>query len=87
MKIIKQPVDMIAYFNVEGILMPIKFRLESDDKMLKTIKISNVLYHTEEKFAGNLVRTYACNVIIDAFEKPCELKYHVHNCKWFLFKI
>ena len=87
MKVVRQPVDMIAYFNIEGVIMPLKFRLETEDNQLKTIKVLTILYHKEEKIAGNLIRTYACTIDHNSLEKPCEIKYELNSCKWFLFKI
>lgn len=87
MKVLRQPVDMIAWFNVEGIIMPLKFRLETEANLLQTVKIKDILYHKEEKVAGHLTRTYACTVILNGLSKPCELKYELDTCKWILFKI
>lgn len=87
MKVLRQPVDMIAWFNVEGVIMPLKFRLETEEHRLKTIKIQDILYHKEEKIAGLLTRTYACTVIINGVSMPCEIKYELNTCKWILFKI
>jgi hypothetical protein len=87
MKVIRQPVDMIAWFNVEGVIMPLKFRLETEHHTLETVKIHKILYHTEEKVAGNLIRTYACTIQQNNLEKPCEIKYELGTCKWILFKI
>lgn len=50
MKVIMEPVEMIGWFDLKGVLMPIKFRLETKDHELKkTVKVNKVLYHTEEK--------------------------------------
>lgn len=87
MKVVMEPIDMIAWFNIKGILMPLKFRLETEDHSLKTIKINNVLYHTEENIAGNPIRTYTCTITLNDIEQSCELKYEVKTCKWILFKI
>ena len=87
MKVVRQPVDMIAWFNVEGVIMPLKFRLETEDHTLKTVKIVDILYHKEDKIAGNNVRTYACTININNLEKSCEIKYELNTCRWVLFKI
>lgn len=87
MNLIRQPVDMIAWFNVEGVIMPLKFRIETEDHLLKTVKIKDILYHKEEKIAGNLTRIYACTAIVNNIEKFCELKYDLSTCRWLLFKI
>lgn len=78
---------MIAWFNVEGVIMPLKFRLETENHLLKTIKIEEILYHKEEKIAGNLIRTYACTIQLNGIIKPCEIKYELDTCKWLLFKV
>lgn len=87
MKVIMEPIEMIGWFNLKGILMPLRFRLETKQHELKTVKINKVLYHTEEKIAGNPMRTYSCVVAVNGVEKPCELKYELNTCKWILFKI
>ncbi len=87
MKVIMEPVEMIGWFDLKGVLMPIKFRLETKDHELTTVKVNKVLYHTEEKIAGNPIRTFACTAVVNGVEKSCELKYELGTCKWVLFKI
>lgn len=78
---------MIACFDMKGGIVPIKFRLETENQDLRIIKIHKTSHHTEEKIAGNPMRTYVCTISIDGIEKTCEIKYELISCKWTLFKI
>lgn len=86
MKILMKPIKMIAWFEENGKLIPIRYQLISEDGK-KTININRIFYHHEEKFAGNRMYVYKCQSIINGIEKVYELKYEISTCKWFLYKM
>ncbi|RKD32949.1 hypothetical protein [Thermohalobacter berrensis] len=79
MKILNEPVDMIAIFYKEsGKIKPFKFRYK--DTSVRVEKISKIY---EEKLAGNKRIVFVC---IHNGKDIYELKYEVDTCRWFLFK-
>lgn len=79
MKIINEPIDMIAIFEGEGRkITPFKFKYK--DSSIKVEKISKVY---EEKLAGNRRIVFVC---IHNQKDIYEIKYEVDTFRWFLFK-
>ncbi len=81
------PIEMISYTNQEGIIKPIKFRIDFEDKEKLTIKVGTVVHTELEKLAGNKMYKYRCQSVINGIEKVYEIKYDIESCKWMLFKI
>lgn len=87
MKIVMKPIEMIAWFNNTSHPIPLRFRIESEDKTNSVVKIDKIIFKEEEKIAGNRMVIYRCEGIIDDLKRIFELKYELTTCKWFLFKI
>lgn len=87
MKVIKKPIEMVAWFTQEGVPNPIKFRIEDSDESWKIIKIHNIIKRDMEKLAGNKMFIFTCQSVINGSEKLYEIKYELDTCKWILFKI
>ena len=85
MKVVAKPIEVIAWFDTEGI-HPIRFRLK-DGEVLKVIKIEKVMYTFEEKQAGNKILVYRCRSRIGEVDRIFEIKYDVNTLKWLLFKM
>jgi hypothetical protein len=87
MKVYMKPIRMIAWFENDGILTPIRFQMLDDNKQNIAIKIDKITIREEEKLAGNRMFIYKCQSIIDGVERIYELKYEINACKWFLWKM
>ncbi|HHW30799.1 MAG TPA: hypothetical protein GXX20_03860 [Clostridiaceae bacterium] len=86
MKVLMKPIKMIAWFEEDGKITPVRYQLINEDGK-KTININRIFYQDEEKLAGNRMYIYKCQSIINGVEKVYELKYEVNTCKWFLYKM
>jgi hypothetical protein len=86
LKVLMKPIRMIAWFDEEGILTPVRYNLRLPEEGL-TIRIDRILQKREEKLAGNRMLIFTCQSIIDGVEKIYEIKYELGTCKWFLFKM
>ena len=86
MKRIMKEVDVIAAFDTEGKITPVKFRIE-EEGLCRTIKIDRVSCQTTERFAGNSVVVFECVTLLDDTERNLQLKYELKTCKWFLYKM
>jgi len=80
MKILMQPIEMIAWFTKDGVPKPIRFKF--DDLVIKVQVISK----SEEKLAGNRMMIFRCQSEINGELRPFELKFELQTCVWFLFK-
>lgn len=84
LKVIAKPIQMIAWFNKDGSINPIKFKIDEEES--KVIKIDKILKRDKEKLAGNVMEKFVCSSCIDGIEKIFEIKYDVTKYKWILFK-
>lgn len=85
LKVVAKPIKMIAWFNEDGSINPIKFKIEEDEA--KVIKINKILKREKEKLAGNIMEKFVCSSSINGVERIFEIKYDAKSYKWILFKI
>lgn len=86
MKVYMKPIKMIASFMDNGLLTPIKFKMEVDTEP-KTIRVDKITERSEEKLAGNRMMIFRCQSEISGVIKIYELKYEIVKCKWYLYKM
>ncbi|MGE4273789.1 MAG: hypothetical protein ACRKFN_08815 [Desulfitobacterium sp.] len=86
MKVIMQPIEMVARFNEQGIPRPVKFKARFEGVPV-VISIDKIILKTEEKLAGNRMIIFRCQSVINGLLKVFELKYELNTCKWFLAKM
>lgn len=78
MKIINEPIKVMAVFNTDGKIEPLKFRLED-----KVVKVEKILKMYEENIVGNNRVVFVC---LHNGKDIFELKYETGSKTWFLFK-
>lgn len=86
MKVVAKRGEMIAYFEEDGKIKPIRFRIK-EDQQFKVVKINKIITVDSEKLCGNKMWVYTCSAVIDNCERIFELKYDIEKCIWILFKI
>lgn len=84
LKVIVKPIQMIAWFNEDGSINPIRFKVLEEES--KVIKIEKVLKREKEKLSGKVMEKFVCSSCINGIEKIFEIKYDATNYKWILFK-
>ncbi len=87
MKVVAKPVEMMAWFQDDGAIHPIRFRFKNEDGVQKIIKIDRICSKHLERIVGNLMMVFKCQSEIKGIVKPYELKYELETCRWILFKI
>lgn len=87
MKTIRKEIEMIAYFQREGMPQPLRYRIADEDGALQVIDVDQVLWKKEDKRAGNLMITYACQSAFGGVERRYELRYEAGTFRWYLSKI
>lgn len=78
MKILNEPIKVMAVFNTDGKIEPVKFRLED-----KVVRIEKILKIYEENIVGNNRIVFVC---LHNSKDIFELKYEIDSKTWFLFK-
>lgn len=85
MKVYAKPIEMVAWFDKDGI-HPARFRIEGKDGSV-VVKIDKVIKKDLEKLAGNHMLVFTCESEINGQLRPYEIKYEISTMKWMLFKI
>jgi hypothetical protein len=85
MKVVAKPIEMVAWFNKEGV-HPTRFKIESKEGSA-VVKIGRVIKKDLEKLAGNQMLVFTCQSEINGQIKPYVIKYEINTMKWMLFKI
>lgn len=78
MKIINEPIKVMAVFYTNGKIEPVKFRL--DDKV---VRIERIMKTYEENIVGNTRIVFVC---LHNGKDIFELKYELDSKTWYLFK-
>ena len=84
MKSVAKSIKMIAWFDEDGKINPMKFKIEGEDEG-KLIHINRILNRELEKLAGNIMWKFTCSSIIDGIENVYQIKYDLLASKWLLF--
>ena len=86
MKMLRQPVDMIAVFHKDEPPEPYRFRYTKDGRDF-VIKVDKVLDIEQDQYGNTRNYTYRCQSIIGRRERVFELKYIGSKVCWELYKI
>ena len=86
MKIIYKPVDMIAWFEKNGQIHPIKFKF-SESNINQVISVDRIQSIHSEKTPGKAIHVFECQSTMDGILKQYQLKYEINTCTWYLYKI
>jgi hypothetical protein len=87
MRVLAISIEMIAWFNENGMPTPLRFKIKNGDGSNNIIKVDKVIQIEKEKLAGNIMYVFKCQSIIEEFEKLYEIKYELNSCKWMLYKM
>lgn len=86
MKGIAKTIQMIAWFDENGKINPIRFKYEEEDEGTKIVCINRILNRNFEKLAGNIMWRFTCSSIVDGIEYIYNVKYDLINGIWLLFE-
>lgn len=87
MKVVAKPIDMVAWFDKEGMPHPVRFKLTEGDSLEKVIKVDRVITRDSEKLAGNKMLIFNCQTVLQNKEILFQIKYEINTCRWILYKI
>ena len=78
MKVVSKSIDVIACFEKDGGVKPLRFRISEDEEE----KVNREI----EKLAGNVMEKFVCIASVNGVERIFEIKYELLTKKWILFK-
>ncbi|MBM6828217.1 hypothetical protein H9X85_01065 [Anaerotignum lactatifermentans] len=85
MKLLNQQIDMISWTSKEGVLTPVRFRMEEGGESV-VVRIGRILQTDKTMFGGSPTLSFRCSSVIRGTERIYELTYHSHDQKWLLKK-
>lgn len=88
MKFENTTVKVIAWFEIDGTVHPVKFLIKRDDKKEVTVKVHSIIARTIDKYAGNRMVKLVCECSIET-DKLLEgvLKYDLETTRWFILSL
>ena len=86
MKLLNRQIDMISWTSKEGVVTPVRFRMEEDGEPI-VIRIGQIIQTEKNHFSGTTTLIFRCSSIIHGVEKIYELTYNCGTQKWLLRKM
>jgi len=86
-KLMRKPIEVIAWFDFQGNAVPIRFRYEDENQELQVVKVDKIIKKDRNKFAGNSMLKYTCETCDNGIAKIFELRYEIDSLKWYLHKM
>ena len=81
------PIQMISVCSTMGDFTPMRFRFESEEHTVETVKIDQILAHKDTTFNGIKEIQYTCQAIIGNEIRLFIIIYNISSHKWRLFKM
>ncbi|WP_286909331.1 hypothetical protein [Clostridium sp. UBA1652] len=76
MKLIAKDIECVAWFTRSGEINQIRFRIKNEDRSSTVIKVEKVISQEDERLAGNPMKVFKCQSLIDnvtkVYENYCE---------------
>ncbi len=81
------PVEIISKCNIVGDIVPLRMRIENEEHQFIVATIIDILYSTENNYAGVKSFDYGCKVTFNEKERLLELRYCILSHKWSIRKV
>lgn len=85
MKLLNKQIDMISWTSKEGVVTPVRFRMEENGKSI-VIRIGRILQTEKNMFGGTPTLSFRCVSNIYGQERIYEVTYNGGSQKWLLKK-
>lgn len=87
MNIVNKPIEMVAAFNTDGGIAPIRFRVFDEEGSFTVCTINRVLRVNVQKIGKAESIYFSCNTVINSISKNVEIKYDKDTFKWYIWKM
>ena len=84
MKLLLRSIKVIAMFDTDNKIRPLKFKLEDSQDI---IKIDHFLLQEIKKFAGEELHIFKCQGKLDGEDRLFEIAYNKQKLNWILRKM
>ena len=85
MKLLNKQIDMISWTSKEGIVTPVRFRMEESGETV-VVKVTRVLRIDKTLMGGAPTLCFRCTSVLPGTERIYELTYHSATQQWLLKK-
>ena len=85
MKLLNKQIDMISWTSKEGVVTPVRFRIEEGGKSI-VIRIGRILQSEKNMFGGTPTLSFRCASHICGQEHIYEVTYNGGTQKWLIKK-
>ena len=86
MKIVREPVDVVALFKRKEAPVPIKVRMNLDGREI-AVKVDRIIKVQKAKNVGKGEIVYTCQSRLNGVDRVYVLKYLIDDIQWVLHKI
>ena len=80
------PVQMYCVVDTTGRISPFKFKLETEDHVIETVRIQEIVSRDEKRYVGIREMQFICKVSIGDMTKSLELRLNIDSQKWRIFQ-
>lgn len=85
MTIIDKPIEMIASYDIEGNIKPLRYKVVEND-MNNVVEVEHVLKSNNMPYNGMMCTFFTCKSVINGKMKLYELVYLRDTCVWKIHK-
>lgn len=86
MKVINKPIAMICIFT-DGEPKPIRFRITDENDEQQVYNIAHIVSKSKERDGKDIIWRFNCFVVMNGFQRLCQIRYNLSNTMWHLYKI
>ena len=87
MKAVSRPIDTVVVFCGGSKPLPYKFRYKDAQGNSTEVLVGRIFIAEKQKVAGRQVFVYDCQSRISGRERRYQLKYHVDDQRWEIYKM
>ena len=80
------PIQVIAHWDADGTLRPLRFRYEDEQRQYHTVSVDKITDTRKVDYVGVEALLYLCKGRVDDWDHLYELKYTLRTHKWTLFR-
>ncbi len=80
------PIQMICGMDTTGSITPIRFRFQTAEDAIETIRIEKVVSRDEKNYVGIREIRFICMALISNIQRIMEIRYSVESQKWRIFQ-
>lgn len=87
MEVVLKPAEVIVSFRKDGTVLPVRFRVITDDTGYETINVGKILRMRQEKVGKETHNIYTCSGVVNFRERLFELKFQENLSSWTLYRM